>query len=79
MNNLSLSILLYPFVPRAMDVERGDIVILMINLYPMNKGIHFVNSYLLGSDLSVAISIMHCSNWVLGGKVSHIKLATVWS
>lgn len=54
MNNLSLSILLYPFVPRATDVGRGDIVILMINLYPMNKGIHFVNSYLLGSDLSVA-------------------------
>lgn len=49
-----MSILLYPFVPRAMDVGRGDIVILMINLYPMNKGIHFVNSYLLGSDLSVA-------------------------
>ena len=49
-----MSILLYPFVPRAMDVERGDIVILMINLYPMHKGIHFVNSYLLGSDLSVA-------------------------
>lgn len=54
MNNLSMSILLYPFVPWAMDVGRGDIVILMINLYPMNKGIHFVNSYLLGSDLSVA-------------------------
>lgn len=45
---------MYPFVPQATDVGRGDIIILMINLYPMNKGIHFVNSYLLGSDLSVA-------------------------
>ena len=34
--------------------ERGDIVILMINLYPVNKGMHFVNSYLLGSNLFVA-------------------------
>lgn len=69
MNNFFLSIFLYLFVFWVTDVGRGDIVILMINFYLMNKGIYFVNSYLLGSDLFVVISIMYCLNWVLGGKV----------
>lgn len=77
MNNLSLSILLYPFVPRATDVGRGDIVILMINLHPMNKGIHFV-TVICWVVIYLLHSVMHCLNWVLGGKVSQNKLATAW-
>lgn len=43
----------------------------------MNKGIHFV-TVICWVVIYLLHSVMHCLNWVLGGKVSQNKLATAW-